>query len=427
MNTSLSDLLDLDETAKPASELPTSQKASVQASPTKSAEKQKSKSDTATAKNADTTKSAKSTDTTKIADVLDVLPNYSLLRDNPELFLQILEKNFPQLAATRNSLSVIIREITLQVSLIDSELDEAAKAGAKSSLNLNERAQLKQKKDEYLEEYGKLRKLVVENEEECEEAIISLYSHGKNARQLSPNYRTNDDFSTESTLVPVAARTELEETVQNSPIKYQTPQHQELALCLSGVNATSVQAKNPAWLAKRTGLSIAEVCDARNDAHFCAYVAAIANHMSKELVRRGLNTKIQRLQNANAMLEGLQNIQFERSMYYSSPDEVSDDELLQMGLNPDKRDLRASMIPGANSGLMKKTPVVIRHMVQGQGQQRGNRTELIETWEIDSDLLRQHKVWSEYISKELGEYGTDKTGLVNDEIKTYKGFDPSSV
>jgi len=411
VNTSLSDLLDLDETAKPASKSNTPLEASVQAPSVKSAkaEKQKSKPDT------------------KIADVLDILPNYSLLRDNPELFLQVLEKNFPQLAATRNSLSVIIREITLQVSLIDSELDEAAKAGAKSSLSLNERTQLKQKKDEYLEEYGKLRKLVVENEEECEEAIISLYSHGKNALQVSPNYRNSDEIPQESNLVPVAARTELEETVQNSPIKYQTPQHQELALCLSGVNATSVQAKNPAWLAKRTGLSIAEVCDARNDAHFCAYVAAIANHMSKELVRRGLNTKIQRLQNANAMLEGLQNIQFERSMYYSSPDEVSDDELLQMGLNPDKRDLRASMVPGANSGLMKKTPVVIRHMVQGQGQQRGNRTELIETWEIDSDLLRQHKVWSEYISKELGEYGTDKTGLVNDEIKTYKGFDPSSV
>ena len=351
----------------------------------------------------------------------DSLPTYAEVLDSPYIFDSLLQKYFPEIHERLIAADSALREIKTNIVIL--------KNGGKDDAS---RVQI-QKFEGILK---KVETVAGETSKEAEKAILSLYSrnnipekrvseeidlddlpvylvkdNSRNGAQIADNGNNADDLD----IVPA-----------NDPrIRFATPAFQKLALCLAGINATPAQSRNPIWLARNCGLEIVEVREAIADQNFRAYINAIAMTCAKEIVRHGLNQKIRRLQEANLNLDLLHQLRYERGVLSTTQEEVSDEELLALGLDPKKRDIQAAMIPGASTGLLKKTPVVLRSMSAGAGG--GNRTQIVQTYEIDTAYLRETRALMEFIAKELGEYGTAQVELTSQEVKTYKGFDPTQV
>lgn len=352
----------------------------------------------------------------------DNLPNYSEVVESAYIFDSLLQKYFPDLIAEKDAAVKVKHEFQTNLVILKNE----------SNLSPSDKEQIKA----FEKALEKIENLLFNLDKKADEAILSLYATNPRPAKNEPisitaelpEYslipRTPNQQSNQPAVIEGATEVDTNINQINEQIKFATPQYQQLALCLAGINATPIQSRNPVWLAKQTGLSIAQVREAILDQNYKAYVCAIAQTCSKEIVRHGLNQKIRRLQEANLNLDLLHQVRYERGMLSTTPEEVSDEELLELGLDPKKRDLQAMMIPGASSGLLQKTPVVLRNISNDRG---GSRTQIVQTYTIDTALLRETRVLMEYIAKELGEYGNTPVELNSQAVKTYKGFDPSQV
>ena len=174
--------------------------------------------------------------------------------------------------------------------------------------------------------------------------------------------------------------------------------------CLAIATQIANRVAAPAQIAQNTGLSLYRVLALLKNGEFQQQIEAFDSQLSPNDSREAKTLK--------NLERTLATIKLERSVYATTHNELSDGEMLALGLNPKMRDIHLAMTPGGKTGYIKMVPITTRKAI---GTKSRMVTEMMP--ELDAELIGIELRIAERIShlEESGKSGATKT--INTYVK----------